>query len=100
MNNHRIHKYYRVVLGKLKDYIVYKCALPNCSHFVQRELAVNRQSLCWKCERPFILSLRDLTLAKPICKDCKVPKEEKVVENKTTELLRRMNINIGKKSGK
>lgn len=45
-----VHKYERVKLGDWKKtgHEVYKCALPNCSHYVNdMALVVGRLSLCW-----------------------------------------------------
>ena len=46
------HYYRRVRMGKDKKYVVFRCILPNCSHYVPKELAIGRQAVCWKCHRP------------------------------------------------
>jgi hypothetical protein len=61
------HKYERVRLGKK---YVYKCALPNCPHYVYKELAKGRVSICWRCGDEFVMNTYSVQLAKPHCKKC------------------------------
>lgn len=65
-----IHKYKRVKIGKNKDYEVYRCMVPGCSHYVQAELVENRETICWLCDKPFILAVHLLRM-KPICEPCR-----------------------------
>ncbi len=58
-----IHKYMRVKLSE--TYTVFKCMIPGCPHYICRELVIGRQSICWKCEEPMILTMRSTTLKKP-----------------------------------
>lgn len=68
VQNH-VHKYRRKFLGK-KGYTVYACALPNCLHYVRRELAEGKESICWRCGKKFVITKADLRRAKPHCKKC------------------------------
>lgn len=67
MKHQGAHKYRRVKMGKDKSYIVYRCDIPTCSHYVQRELAVGRESICHKCGKTFVLTMKNVTQAKPSC---------------------------------
>ena len=67
MKHQGAHKYRRVKMGREKDYIVYRCDLPSCPHYVPKYLAVGRESICWKCGKTFILNGKNLTQAKPTC---------------------------------
>lgn len=64
------HKYERRKLGKNKDYIVYACVLPDCTHYLERSLAKGMKSICWKCGNVFTMTMRSLTRRKPVCNDC------------------------------
>lgn len=71
--NH-IHKYERVEVGK-KNWIIYRCTLPNCSHFLPTaSLIVNKESLCWGlCGDVTIYTQEDFNqkLKKPMCGSCR-----------------------------
>lgn len=42
-----VHKYQRRVIGK--DYIVYACALPECTHYISEALVEGKLTICWRC---------------------------------------------------
>lgn len=63
-----IHKYKRVKLGK---FVVYKCDLINCSHFIRSELVEGRLSICWTCGEPFPMTKASTKLVRPHCVSCK-----------------------------
>lgn len=66
-----IHQYERKDIGKKgRPYIIYKCALTNCPHYVPEDLVVGRLSTCPYCSEPFTIKQSDLALVKPHCKDC------------------------------
>lgn len=69
-----VHKYERVEVGKNK-WIVYRCTLPNCTHYLPNaELIVGRQSLCWGlCGGTTIYSQDDYNrkLKQPMCAGCR-----------------------------
>ncbi len=83
MSNHKIHKYKLVNLQrdkKKEPYLVYKCMLPGCSHYLRLDLADNREALCNKCNSIFVLARnviysngRHTPTVKPICAACKDP---------------------------
>lgn len=83
MADHKIHRYRLVNLTrdpKKAKFLVYKCNLPDCSHYVRIDLAHNKAALCNKCDEPFILANsiiyangRERPVVKPICAACKDP---------------------------
>jgi hypothetical protein len=67
------HKYKRIVWKTRttnEPYIIFKCMLPGCMHYVQRELVVGNESICWKCGNAFQMSMSSTYLAKPHCPHC------------------------------
>lgn len=78
--NH-VHKYQRVKLGgRQSKYIVMKCMLPGCTHFIRRDLAVGRKSICWKCGGELILNMENTTLKKPTHRECRRVREQEGVD--------------------
>lgn len=73
-----VHKYKKVKLGKGKDYVVYACALPDCTHYLPSDLIVGKQSLCWRCGDKFIINERNRNLKKPHCRNCTASKTGKI----------------------
>jgi len=69
-----IHKYKKVILGK--DYLVFKCQLPECSHYVPARLAEGKLSLCNRCGNAMLLDKRAMKLKLPHCTDCIQPRKK------------------------
>lgn len=67
-----IHKYQRVDIAKTpgKSYPVFKCVLPQCSHYITPELVVGKETICWRCDEVFLLTVDLARLVRPHCKDC------------------------------
>jgi hypothetical protein len=65
-----VHKYRRMKVGKLKDYPIFRCFVPGCTHYVSEDLIINRECICWACDKPFVINLK-LIRMKPICQECK-----------------------------
>ena len=63
-----IHKYERYIMGK--NYAVMRCVLPNCTHYIRKDLAKNKVSICHRCSNPFIIDGRALKMEKPCCINC------------------------------
>jgi hypothetical protein len=61
-----IHKYERKKYGN-NGCFIYKCMIPGCTHFVYESLIINRRSLCWRCDKEFVITK---LLKKPHCDDC------------------------------
>src|SRR4051812_24615942 len=64
------HKYIRKKLGKKKDYIVFACQHPACSHYISADLIVGKLSQCNRCNTPFRMTKTAAKKLKPHCKDC------------------------------
>lgn len=71
-NNQHVHKYQRVVFNRKGngDYIVYRCMLPDCKHYLRAEMVVGQKSICPKCGDVFIFGRADLERKKPHCLNC------------------------------
>lgn len=73
MTDH-IHKYQEVDIGVNKEYLVWKCAHPECpkpGHYLRPMLVENRKSICFKCDKEFVLTKALMSRKKPICPYCK-----------------------------
>jgi hypothetical protein len=66
------HKYYKSYIGWGKNRkIVYRCALPKCPHYVHEVGAILKASICWRCNKEFVLPKAiSLLTSKPWCPDC------------------------------
>lgn len=64
--------------------------LPSCSHYVREEFILNRESICWSCEKVFVISRKKKR--KPVCEECRKKlyktKEENVVEDIISKIMR------------
>jgi|SRR5215204_7081642 len=72
-----IHRYQRAFIDKEKKYPVYRCNLPNCTHYLAKSLVKGKEGVCNRCGKTMIMGPLQLTLAKPHCLDCVKPKDEK-----------------------
>lgn len=73
-----VHRYERVNIGVNKEYIVYRCNLPKCSHYLTPELVKDKLTLCNRCGSEMIMDAFALSLAKPHCHDCTERKNKNV----------------------
>jgi len=79
-----IHKYLRVINNKPPGYVVYKCIIPGCTHWLRRELLIGREAICWRCGTSMFLTKPDLDMKKPRHYDCRrVNKETSIGEGAT-----------------
>ena len=81
------HKYEKKMLG---SHMVFKCAIPGCHHYIRKELAEGRFSVCWRCEETFVLDKVALGLRRPHCIPCtkfKKKHTEKVDKVKSIDRL-------------
>lgn len=68
--NH-LHKYQRTDIGsKDNPYLVFKCQMPACTHYIRKDLAEGKLCQCNRCNQPMILTKAAMLLAKPHCLDC------------------------------
>jgi hypothetical protein len=82
------HKYLKKKLKK-GAYVVWKCMLPGCPHYIKDELVENRMTRCWRCGTEFVLDKLVMKLTRPHCKACTrgSDKKEEVVIDAGIELL-------------
>jgi hypothetical protein len=66
LNDHT-HKYKKQKLG---EQIIFRCMLPNCSHYVLAELISGRATICWRCDKETIITPQMAKQTKPHCRDC------------------------------
>lgn len=69
-----VHKYRKmnIAVKPGKKYFVYQCVL-DCSHYVPEKLINGKKSLCWKCNKEFII--KNPNQVKLKCADCSTNKE-------------------------
>lgn len=75
--NH-LHRYRKVNLSrrKGKEYWVFQCQKPSCSHYVPVHLALGRLCECNRCGEPMLIGKIQLNgssggpMAKPHCNNC------------------------------
>ena len=52
---------------------IWYCALPDCTHFMPRNMelgVMGKKSVCWNCGEEFIMDERSIKMEQPICYDC------------------------------
>ena len=84
-----LHVYKRVNLAKRGNppYYVFKCTLPGCTHYSQRQLIIGKTSQCPECEQPFELTSENTTNARPLCEACRPRKKGKDVSATTQSVV-------------
>lgn len=74
-----LHLYKKINLSQTrgKDYPVYKCMKPDCSHYLPIILAEGKLCECNRCGEPMVITRHTLTcmsgskpMAKPHCPNC------------------------------
>ena len=48
-----LHRYKKDILGRA--YVIYKCTLPGCSHYIPENLLINRVAMCGLCEDTIVI---------------------------------------------
>jgi hypothetical protein len=85
-----IHRYVKTTLGRNK-WPIYKCNLPDCSHYISAELIDGKFSICHRCGERFIITKALTRLAKPHCLKCTEreikPETKAFVDNLLEDLL-------------
>lgn len=66
-------------MGRKEDYKVFKCILPNCTHYIHESLALGMLSICPRCGDEFKLTQKSLLLVKPHCNKHAKTQEQKDV---------------------
>lgn len=75
-----VHVYERVAIGN-KGWEVYRCVLPNCTHFIQPEFVAGKTSLCFNgCGREVTISKEDVGRGRKrfVCEVCREDRKEQL----------------------
>ena len=81
-----VHKYHKVNLG-FAD--AWACALPDCTHYMpptMEKLVEGKKSICWECNKEFIIDIDSMQSKRPICNDCKLGLDSEI-ESLLTEAI-------------
>lgn len=77
MASDHIHRYKKIDIGgETKEFFVYKCMKPTCSHYLPINLAEGQMCECNRCHEPMIITKKILThsagkpMTKPHCGAC------------------------------
>ena len=91
-----IHKYERGYVDKERTSTVYICRLPDCSHFIGEVFIIGKKSICWKCQREFVIDKATTKLVKLNCGCGRRNKKAitQIDESEFSELLKKIK-NIG-----
>lgn len=68
MKKHNVHKYERYTYDT--GHVILRCVLPNCNHYIAKDLASNKLAICHRCGEEFQLDKKLVELHKPHCYDC------------------------------
>ena len=90
--NH-LHKYRKVKMGKNKDYLVYSCQDPGCSHYISPTLLVGKIARCYLCNEAFVIDREQIRKGqlKLRCNACK--KGTKHDSAKVDDFMERLGLN-------
>lgn len=67
------HRYRRFKLGKKEDYIIFKCILPACTHYLHESVMIGQQFLCECGKVGTVTEAKDLKVVDFLkCKDCQI----------------------------
>lgn len=65
------HRYELKNIGTRKEYKVYHCNLPGCTHYKPQNMMSNVMSLCNRCDEPFLWDKeKNRRSVKPHCDKC------------------------------
>lgn len=71
MASDHVHKFFKVnFIGKNGKYSVFKCAIPECTFFINVKLSFGYKVICWRCGDAFIMTLKNSKQKKPHCSNC------------------------------
>lgn len=87
------HKYRRSKLSRGTGTIVYRCVLPDCSHYILPHLLKGRKSVCWRCrpEHEFVIEREHERMAKPHCSKA-IVRKNKISDTDIEDILKDVGI--------
>jgi hypothetical protein len=76
-----LHKYKKINLARnqgtgKREYYVYKCLKPACSHYIRVDLAEGKLCECNRCGQPMIIGKSTLLLTLVHCNECTKKKKD------------------------
>jgi hypothetical protein len=83
-----VHKYKRTNIGRVKEYLVYKCELPGCTHYTPVEMVIGKTTKCCICDKPYEIKAADIQYVRIACDACKGKRvknplmREKIIQNR------------------
>lgn len=94
------HKYIKKKIGKkgTLQYIVWKCMIPGCTHYIKNELAENRHTICWRCGVVMVLDKLVMELTRPHCSKCTRGKKDDARDAALTDSISLINQLFGDKT--
>jgi hypothetical protein len=85
MRKKHVHKYQRIKLPKGK--FIFRCMLPDCSHYLFEEFILGKSSICWYCGNPFTIDKTQRERARPHC-GCRNAEPDDSVDKYVEEILK------------
>jgi len=86
-----VHRYRRTTLTPQSRTVVFRCTLPDCSHYVYPNMYKGRNCVCWRCGSVFVIEREHSRMAKPHCSACIIRKGGKthapITDNEVDTLL-------------
>lgn len=58
----------------------WKCIHPECTHYTERELVLEKKSICTSCGGEFILNYENTKMVRPRCLLCRNTKQAKAYQ--------------------
>lgn len=79
-NPNHVHRFKKINLARNpgKEYLVFRCTKPTCSHYIPVELAIGKLCECNRCEQIMVIDKVSITLTLPHCLACTKKKESNV----------------------
>lgn len=94
MSEHKVHKYLRIKTEK-NERILFRCVLPNCSHYIMEEFIIGKECICWRCSKVFVILGRMKYRTRPYC-ELHIKRKEMVEElvpgDAVNELLKKVGV--------
>lgn len=82
MARKHVHKYKKVDIGRKngpkdhKHFVVFKCILADCTHYIEWRLAEGKFCICNRCGNLMVLTKAAMNLTLPHCPECTKRKKE------------------------
>lgn len=61
------------------------CTGEDCTFKINKDTAIGKRTICWRCGNPFTLTVYSLTLVKPHCTNCHIAKGSRTARKETND---------------